>query len=72
MSSLRVLVTCPQLQLTFEDYRHRLDDEGIGVELPPVIQQLSEADMMASSASSTASSPATTRSPRQSLPARTG
>jgi phosphoglycerate dehydrogenase-like enzyme len=47
MSSLRVLVTCPQLQRTFEDYRHRFDDEGVGVALPPVVQQLSEAEMMA-------------------------
>jgi D-3-phosphoglycerate dehydrogenase len=38
----RVLITCPQLQRTIEAYRKRLDDNEIDAELPQVIQQLSE------------------------------
>jgi len=47
MSVWRVLVTCPQLQRTIEAHRQRLVDHEIDVELPPVVQQLSEDELSA-------------------------
>lgn len=47
MTGTRVLITCPQMQRAFEEYRERFDEQGIEVELPAVVQQLSEAEMAA-------------------------
>ena len=47
MSARRVLITCPQLQRTFEEHRRRFEDRGIEVDLPPVVQQLNEREMAA-------------------------
>jgi D-3-phosphoglycerate dehydrogenase len=41
-----VLVTCPHLQKTIELYREQLADKGVNVEVPPVVQQLSEAELL--------------------------
>lgn len=42
----RVLITCPQLQATFEQYRHIFEEMNIDVELPPVEQQLDESELL--------------------------
>lgn len=42
----KVLVTCPHLQKTIDLYRERLAQQGIEVEVPPVVQQLSEAELL--------------------------
>lgn len=42
----RVLVTCPHLQKTIDLYRDRLEAKGIELEVPPVVQQLSEAELL--------------------------
>jgi D-3-phosphoglycerate dehydrogenase len=47
MTRMRVLVTCPQLQGAFDAYRSRFDELDIDVELPEVLQQLSEEEMAA-------------------------
>ena len=47
MSARRVLITCPQLQHTFEAHRRLFEDRSIEVDLPPVVQQLNERDMLA-------------------------
>ena len=46
MSGMRVLITCPQLQRTFDEHRSIFEREGIDVLLPPVVQQLSEGELM--------------------------
>jgi D-3-phosphoglycerate dehydrogenase len=46
MSGARVLITCPQLQRTIDEHRASLSEDGIQILLPPVIQQLSEAELM--------------------------
>lgn len=46
MTTARVLISCPQLQRTIEEHREWLTREGIEVLLPPVLQQLSEAELM--------------------------
>jgi D-3-phosphoglycerate dehydrogenase len=46
MTSWRVLISCPQLQRKIEEHREWLSREDIEVLLPPVVQQLSEAELM--------------------------
>jgi phosphoglycerate dehydrogenase-like enzyme len=46
VSSLRALITCPQLQHTFDEHRAELDALGIEAILPPVVQQLSEDELI--------------------------
>lgn len=47
MNRARVLITCPQLQRTIEEHRAQLEGNGIEIVLPPVVQQLSEGELMA-------------------------
>lgn len=42
----RVLITCPQLQRTIDHYRDLFAEQGIEIELPHVIQQLSESELL--------------------------
>ncbi|MEG4857836.1 phosphoglycerate dehydrogenase [Microcoleus sp. K1-B6] len=42
----KVLVTCPHLQKTIDLYRDKLAEKGIELEVPPVVQQLSEAELL--------------------------
>jgi D-3-phosphoglycerate dehydrogenase len=42
---LRVMVTCPPMLLTKDDWLGSLTDRGIAVELPPVTQHVSRADL---------------------------
>lgn len=44
--STRVVVTCPQLQRTIDQHRATFDAAGIEVLLPPVVQQLSEGELI--------------------------
>jgi D-3-phosphoglycerate dehydrogenase len=44
--SLRVLVTCPQMQRTIEQFRPQLESAGIETDLPPVVQALSESELI--------------------------
>lgn len=46
MTGARVLITCPQLQRTINEHRASLSEDGIEILLPPVVQQLSEAELM--------------------------
>lgn len=46
MNRARVLITCPQLQRSIEEHRSSLNEEAIEVLLPPVVQQLSEPELM--------------------------
>ncbi|MGB3534798.1 MAG: phosphoglycerate dehydrogenase [Microcoleaceae cyanobacterium] len=41
-----VLVTCPHLQKTIDLYRQPLAEKGISVEVPQMVQQLSEAELL--------------------------
>jgi len=47
MSDLAVLVTCPPMQRTAADWMGRFEALRIEVRLPPVVQQLSPAELMA-------------------------
>ena len=47
LSDLRVLVTCPQMQNVFEQFSQRLDERGIAYDLPPVVQQPTEDELIA-------------------------
>jgi D-3-phosphoglycerate dehydrogenase len=47
VSVWRVLITCPQLQRTIEAHRERLVDHEIEARLPPVVQQLTEDELIA-------------------------
>jgi len=42
----RVLITCPQLQQTIDRYRPSFAECGIEIEVPHLVQQLSEAEML--------------------------
>lgn len=42
----KVLVTCPHLQKTIDLYREDLTQKGIEVEVPPLVQQLSEEELL--------------------------
>lgn len=46
MSDLAVLVTCPPMQRTAADWTGRFDALGIEVGMPPVVQQLTAADLI--------------------------
>ena len=46
MSDLRVMVTCPPMQRTADEWLPSLTERGIMVELPPVTQHVSRADLM--------------------------
>ena len=45
MPDLRVVVTCPPMQRTRDEWLASLTDRGIAVELPPVTQHVSRADL---------------------------
>jgi D-3-phosphoglycerate dehydrogenase len=47
MSNLRVLITCRQMQNCIEQFRHLFDEQGIELELPDVVQQPSEDELIA-------------------------
>jgi D-3-phosphoglycerate dehydrogenase len=42
----RVLITCPQMQRVVDQFRDRLDRSGIEIDLPEVVQALSERELM--------------------------
>tara|TARA_Y100000588_G_scaffold395323_2_gene523400 strand:- start:5540 stop:6484 length:945 start_codon:yes stop_codon:yes gene_type:complete len=42
----RVLITCPQLQSSIDDYRQIFLENDIEIELPPVVQQLTESQLL--------------------------
>jgi D-3-phosphoglycerate dehydrogenase / 2-oxoglutarate reductase len=42
----RVLITCRQLQETIEPYRSLFDERGIEIEMPTVVQQLTERELL--------------------------
>ncbi len=42
----RVLVTCPQLQRTIDQYRDIFSRHDIEIEAPPLVQQMSESDLL--------------------------
>ncbi len=44
---MRVLITCPPMLRNLEEFRPRFATRGIGVEAPPVVQILSEAELIA-------------------------
>lgn len=46
MMTARVLITCPQLQNSIDEYRASLGRQDMEILLPPVVQQLSEAELM--------------------------
>lgn len=43
---LKVLVTCPQMQRTIDRFRDRLDEAEIDVDLPDVVQALSQEELL--------------------------
>lgn len=46
MTKWRVLITCPQLQRTIDHYREVFSQNGIEIEVPPVVQQMSEPELL--------------------------
>ncbi len=42
----RVLITCPQLQKTIDGYRDLFAERGVEIELPDLVQQLSESELL--------------------------
>ena len=46
MSRSRVLITCPQLQRTVDEHRSTFDRHGIDPIVPPVVQQLTESQLI--------------------------
>lgn len=42
----RVLVTCPHLQRTIDHYRDWLAEQGVEIEVPSLVQQLSEEELL--------------------------
>lgn len=46
MSDLRVLITCRQMQNVFDTFRSRFDDRDIQCELPSIVQQPSEDELI--------------------------
>lgn len=42
----QVLISCPHLQKTIDLYRDRLSDKGIELEVPEMVQQLSEEELL--------------------------
>jgi D-3-phosphoglycerate dehydrogenase len=47
MSRWRVLISCPQLQRTIAAHKARFDEHEIDLVIPPVVQQLSEDELIA-------------------------
>lgn len=47
MSRWRVLISCPQLQGTIAAHKARFDEQEIDLVIPPVVQQLSEDELIA-------------------------
>ena len=45
MTKWRVLITCPQMQVGVDEYRTVFAEQGMEVDTPTVMQQLSEADL---------------------------
>ena len=45
-SPRRILVTCPQMQRTIEHFRDRLEAAGLVLDLPEVVQALSESELL--------------------------
>jgi D-3-phosphoglycerate dehydrogenase len=44
---MRVLITCRQMQNSIELFRQQFDERNIEIDMPPVVQQPSEEDLMA-------------------------
>jgi D-3-phosphoglycerate dehydrogenase len=44
---MRVLITCPQMQNSIELFRQRFEERNIEIDMPAVVQQPSEEDLMA-------------------------
>ena len=44
--SVRVLITCPQMQACIDAFRRRFDEQGVEIELPDVVQQPSEDELI--------------------------
>lgn len=42
----RALITCPHLQRTIDSYRPLLAERGVEIEVPPLVQQLSENELL--------------------------
>ncbi|MDP3712997.1 MAG: phosphoglycerate dehydrogenase [Mycobacteriales bacterium] len=42
----RVLITCPQMGVSFPQFAHRFQSQGVLVDLPEVVQALSEAELL--------------------------
>lgn len=42
----RVLITCPQLQETINDYRYLFAERDVEIDVPPLTQQMSEAELL--------------------------
>jgi D-3-phosphoglycerate dehydrogenase len=42
----RVLITCPQMRVSFPDFAARFEERGIEVDLPEVVQALSESELL--------------------------
>lgn len=47
MSALRVLITCPQMQSCIEAFQERFDARDIALDLPEVVQQPTEEELIA-------------------------
>jgi D-3-phosphoglycerate dehydrogenase len=47
MSDVRVLITCPQMQNCVDQFRERFEQQGIAIELPDVVQQPTEDELIA-------------------------
>ncbi len=45
MTDLSVLVTCRQMQNCIDEFRDRFERHGVSLVLPPIVQQLSEAEL---------------------------
>jgi D-3-phosphoglycerate dehydrogenase len=45
MTGMRVLITCSQMQRSVDEYRATFIEHGIDVDTPPVMQQMSEAEL---------------------------
>jgi D-3-phosphoglycerate dehydrogenase / 2-oxoglutarate reductase len=46
VTTFRVLITCPQLQRTIDDHRATFAAAGVEISVPPVVQQLTEAELI--------------------------
>ena len=46
MSSKHVLISCPQMQNVFDVFKARFEELGVTYDLPDVVQQLSEEELV--------------------------